>query len=193
MSRLKKLIQDAPVHERRLQLRTYPAKDGCFIAEGWLFDERLAPGFHWDGRLRSPGRIHRMCARLLVGNRPLTILDAEAEMPGVPFELCLTTTESLQKIIGVKIVSGYSDRIREILGGIEGCAHLTYLVVALGPAALHGYWTHQSRSNRPAPRSVDEFPGLEFLIDSCRLWRKDGPRIQMIREALEKQEKDSDK
>ncbi len=61
--------------------------------EGWFHDELLAPGFHWDGRPRAAGVVHRMCARLLVGGSPLRILDAEAEMVRVPFDQCRDALE----------------------------------------------------------------------------------------------------
>jgi hypothetical protein len=168
MTRLKDLIQNVPVHERRLEFRAYPLEDERLIVEGWLRDERLVPGYHWNGESRPTGVVHWMCVRLLVGGWPVTILDAEAEMPNIPHELCPTTLESVKRIVGLSIVSG-----------------------TMGPAVLHGYWTQRSRQRRPIPRSLDEFTGLANLINSCKLWKEDGPFMQMIQEALEKQEEKS--
>lgn len=190
MSRLKDLIREAPVHERRLTFKTYPLENDQVIVEGWLRDERLVTGFHWNGQSRPQGVVHWMCVRLLVGGWPLSILDAEAEMPGVPHELCPTTLESVKKIINIDIVSGYSDEIKKRLGGVKGCAHLTHLILAMGPAALHGYWAQRSRKKRPVPRSMEEISGLSLLINSCRLWREDGPMMQMIRETMEEKHLD---
>jgi hypothetical protein len=190
MSRLKDLIRNTPVHERRLDFRTYPLENDRLIVEGWLRDEQLVPGYHWNGKHRPTGVVHWMCVRLLVGGWPVTILDAEAEMPDIPHELCPTTLESVKRIVGLAIVSGYSEEVHKRLGGVQGCAHLTHLIVTMGPAALHGYWTQQSRQRRPIPRSLDEFQGLTTLINSCRLWKEDGPLMQMIRETLERQEEE---
>jgi hypothetical protein len=190
MSRLKDLIRNTPVHERRLDFRTYPLENDRLIVEGWLRDEQLVPGYHWNGKPRPTGVVHWMCVRLLVGGWPVTILEAEAEMPDIPHELCPTTLESVKRIVGLAIVSGYSEEVHRRLGGVRGCAHLTHLIVTMGPAALHGYWTQQSRQRRPIPRSLDEFQGLTTLINSCRLWKEDGPLMQMIRETLERQEEE---
>jgi hypothetical protein len=184
MTQLKDLIKDAPVHERRLEFRTYPIDDDRMVVEGWLRDERLVPGYHWNADPRPTGVVHWMCVRLLVGGWPVSILDAEVEMPDIPHELCRTTMESIKKIVGLSIASGYSEEVHRRLGGIKGCAHLTHLIVTMGPAALHGYWTQQSRQPRPIPRSLDEFEGLNTLINSCKLWREDGPFMAMINEAL---------
>ena len=186
MASIKDLIDDAAVHERKLEMRTYPLKDDRLIVEGWLRDERLVPGYSWDGRPRSPGVVHWMCVRLLVVGWPLTILDAEAEMKTVPNELCPTTAESVKRLIGLSIVSGFSGKVRKRLGGIRGCSHLMHLVLSMGPAALHGYWSQRSRTPRPLPRSLDEFPELTALVNSCKLWREDGPLMKMRQEVLER-------
>lgn len=186
MNKLKDLIQDAPVHERRLEFRSYPLEDERLIIEGWLKDDQLVPGYHWDGERRPTGTIHLMCVRMLVGGWPLNILDAEAEMPEVPHPLCPTTQESVKKIVGLSIVSGYSEEVRRRLGGVQGCAHMTHLIVAMGTVAVHGYWSQQSRSPLPIPRSLDEFPELAVVQNSCKLWSEDGPLMQHLRDTIEK-------
>lgn len=184
MSMLKDLIKGAPVHERRLELRTYPLDNDQLIVEGWLKDDRLIQGYHLNGKLREPGAVHRMCVRMLIGGWPVTILDAEAEMPQTPHELCPTTLDSVKKIIGLQIVSGYSEKVSHLIGGVRGCNHMTHLIVVMGTAALHGYWTHYSRERHPIPRSLDEFMGLSSLVNSCALWGEDGPIMQEIRTVL---------
>ena len=186
MSRLKELIEGAPVHERRLELRTYPLKDDQLVVEGQLRDERLVQGYHWNGEPRPPGVVHLMRVRMLIGGWPVTILDAEAEMPNTPHDLCPETLESVKKIVGLEIVSGYSEKVNHLLGGVRGCNHLTHLILVMGTAALHGYWTHYSRKRHPLPASMEEFRGLSSLINSCRLWGEDGPILQEIRETLER-------
>jgi len=184
MSRLKELIKGTPVHERRLELRTYPLENNQLVVEGWLRDERLVQGFHWNGEPRHPGVVHLMCVRMLIGDWPVTILDAEAEMPEIPHALCPSTLEEVKKIVGLQITSGYSEKVNHLLGGVRGCTHLVHLIVVMGTAALQGYWTHYSRKRHPIPRSLDEFRGLSSLINSCKLWGEDGPIMEEIREKL---------
>ncbi|MCP4665548.1 MAG: DUF2889 domain-containing protein, partial [Deltaproteobacteria bacterium] len=117
MSRLKEMMNQDPVHERRVAFKTYPTDNNRVIVEGWLTDERFVSGYHWNGRERPPGVVHRMCVRLLVGEWPLQVLDAEAEMPGVPMELCRDTLESVKKVVGLSIVSGFSEEVRKLIGG----------------------------------------------------------------------------
>lgn len=185
MATLKELIKGAPVHERKLELRSYPLEDGRLIIEGWLRDERLVDGYHWNGVRREPGVVHWMCIRFLVGDWPLTILEAEGEMPNVPHDLCPTTLEGIERAVGVKIVAGYSEQIRKIFGGVRGCNHLTHLMMVMGTAALHGYWTHHTRKKRPVPNSLEEFEALPQLVNSCALWGEDGPIMTDLKAAME--------
>lgn len=184
--KLKDLIHDKPVHQRAIDIRSYPLEDDRLIVEGRLKDDQLTPGYRWDGKRRSAGTVHRICVRLLVGEWPLKILDAEAEMEQVPHELCPTIQDSVRKMIGVTIASGYSSEVRRRLGGVRGCAHMTFLIMAMGPAAMHGYWTMRSKTRRPLPKSLEEFSGLSALINSCALWKMDGPMMRLIQEKLAK-------
>ena len=186
MSRIKDLIQDTPIHERRLELRTYPLEDDRLIVEGWLKDEQLVVGYYWDGSSRAKGIVHWMCVRLLIAGWPPSILDAEAEMPTIPHELCPTTLESVKKIIGLAISSGYSEEIHKRLGGVNGCAHLTHLILAMGTAALQGYWIDQSRKRDPISQSSDDFPDVSTLVNTCMLWREGGPMMQRLHETMAK-------
>lgn len=185
-SRIQALIREAPVHERRLEIKTYPLENNQVIIEGWLRDERLVTGYTWDGKPRPPGVVHWIGVRLLIGNWPLTILDAEAEMRQVPHQQCPTLQDTVKKVVGISITAGFSDEIRKKLGGIEGCSHMTHLILAMGPAALHGFWAQQTREPRPVPRTREEFEGLPLLVNSCRLWREGGPLLQEMEERLEK-------
>ena len=189
MNRIKDSIKDAPIHERRLDFRTYPLEDDRLIVEGWLKDEQLVPGYHWDGTSRPKGIVHWMCVRMLISGWPPTILDVEAEMPRIPHEQCPTTLDSVKRMIGISIAHGYSEEIHKRLGGVKGCTHLTHLILAMGTVALHGYWTNKSRERRPIPRSLDEFPEISALVNSCALWSEGGPIMQRLHETIGKNRK----
>ncbi|MBF0528865.1 MAG: DUF2889 domain-containing protein [Deltaproteobacteria bacterium] len=186
MTSIKDLITGPPIHQRHIEIRTYPASNDQVVVEGWLKDERLISGYRLSGEPLPSGIIHWMCIRLLVGDRPPTILDAEAEMPGIPHELCEETRDSVKKVIGLPIVSGYSEKIHALLGGVAGCAHLTHLLVVLGPAAIHGVWTKSSQQSRPRPEKIEEIPGLRYLVNSCRLWAEDGVFMRQLKNSLKK-------
>jgi len=186
MKRLKDLIHTPPVHERRLELRAYAVENDQLIVEGWLKDDRFVSRYQLDGSLSPPGKIHRICVRMLMGGWPLSILDAEAEMPVVPHEECPDTQETVKALIGLTITHGYGDRVLERIGGVKGCAHMVQLIISMGNTALHGYWSHQLQQPLQLTDTPEEMPGLDYVVDSCMLWKKDGPLIQKIQKAIKK-------
>jgi hypothetical protein len=188
MSLLKDKINGEPIHRRQLSLRTYPVGEGEVVVEGSLKDERFQATYDLSGARRDEGVIHDLVIRLLVGGTPLRILDAEAEMPHVPRERCRETQESVKKIIGLEIRSGFGERVHKLIGGVKGCAHLTHLLIVLVQEALHGYWTHKMRKPEPPPQSLEDIEGLDYLINSCRLWRENGPLVKEIQAFIKQQE-----
>jgi len=184
MSSLREQINGKPIHSRSLDLKTYPLEENRIIVEGWLKDERFKEGYGLDGQLRKEGLVHHMAVRLLVGGMPPTILDAETEMPHVPHELCHSTQDSIKKVIGLEIKSGFGEVVHKMIGGVEGCAHLAHLVMVMGQEAVHGYWTRKLASQPPAPRPFEEIEGLSYVINSCSLWREDGPLHRETKKSL---------
>jgi len=183
---LKELIKGDPIHSRILEFDTYPLDEERVIVSGRLKDERFVPFYDEAGRMAEKGVIHEMLLYLLIGGMPLVIIEADAEMPHVPRELCTETRESIRRIVGLEIKSGFSEKVHKLMGNVEGCAHLTHLLVVMVQAALHGYWAQKMSKRRPVPRSLNEVEGLSYLVNSCRLWREDGPILREIREVIEK-------
>jgi hypothetical protein len=184
MASLRQKTDVKPIHSRSLDLKTYPLEEDRIIVEGWLKDERFKRGYGLDGQVRKEGLVHHMAVRLLVGGMPPTILDAEAEMGHVPHELCYSTQDSIKKVIGLAIKSGFGEIVHKMIGGVEGCAHLAHLVMVMGQEAVHGYWTHKLAGQPPAPRPLEGIESLSYVINSCFLWREDGPLHREIEASL---------
>jgi hypothetical protein len=187
---LRDLIKERPVHERKVEIRTYPLEEGEVLVEGILTDTRLTEGYRWDGAARGPGVIHRMSVLMRLGGMPLCILEAEAQMHDIPHGQCPETLDSVKRIIGLSVTAGFTTEVRRRLGGTKGCTHLTSLIISMAPAALHGFWTAASRNRHPIPASLEDFPALQQLTNSCALWREGGPLIKEIEETIRRLTKD---
>ncbi len=182
---LNKLIENKPkIHTRDIQLATYPLTDSSVIVHGILKDRRTIHVFDVTGEIKGPGIIHHMDVKLLIKSHPLIIEKAEAQMMHVPMPECRSTLDTLEKLNGVEVKSGFSKKIRRIMGGKSGCTHLCQLVIVMGQEIVHG-WLTQKRKNKPSiPENLEMFSEKNFLIDSCRLWSADGPKIQLLKEAI---------
>lgn len=166
------------IHTRRIDITTYEGGSDSILVEGVLTDERLAATYRPTGETRHPGTVHHMIIRMEVRSPKLVIEDIEVEMPTVPRQECLETVESLAPLKGLPIVSGFTNRVKNLVGGTKGCAHLVALITAMAPAAVQGAWAAMS-AKRKDPAKI--LPGaVERIKDTCRVWRSDGPLVKEI-------------
>jgi hypothetical protein len=54
----------------------------------------------------------------------------------------------------------------------------------MASAAVQGYWTN--RAQRPIPKPKPDDPIIQFLLDTCHVWRKDGPLVEKMKLLIEK-------
>ena len=160
-------VEREPLHSRSIELRGYKRADGLYDIEGHLvdtkpFDFKLAAG------LRPKGEpIHDMWLRITV-DRELTIVDAAASTDAMPYEGdCDRIAPAYRKLIGLAIRPGYNRRVKELLGGVRGCTHITELAGALATAAFQ---TMAGQRLRPA----DQRP---FQLDKCHALESTSPTV----------------
>ena len=183
MSSLKE-IKGEHVHTRSIHINTFAAGEDCVLVEGVLEDTRHTLMHSISGQLRQPSQVHGMVARFLVGELPAKILDAEAEMPNVPLDGCDEAGDSIKKLIGMPIVSGFSKAVKGQLGGTQGCNHLTSLALTMGAAAVQSMAAH--RGQKPIPPQARAMM-LQYVKNSCRVWDENG---EVFRNATEKIKKE---
>jgi len=169
------------VHTRSLRIETFAVDDDHVIVEGVLEDTRHLPSYSLARKERPPAQIHGMVVRLMIGGMPARIVDAEAEMPEVPVEGCREAASSVKKLVGMSIVYGFSKEVKDRLDGVEGCSHLTSLILTMGSAAVQGMAAHRGRKP-PAPEMGAGM--LAYLKDTCCTWREDGPTYRRVREEV---------
>jgi hypothetical protein len=165
-----------PVHIRQTEIKTYDLGDHRILVEATLKDTRTPPPGE-DSPEAGMVLVHDLVARIRVQGPDLTIAGAEAEMPHIPREGCREVLPDMQKLVGLRIISGYTQKVKDLIGDVKGCSHLTHLFLSLGPAAVQGYWAAYGR--KPGARSLAN-PAISRVIDSCRVWRRDGPLVRSL-------------
>lgn len=167
------------VHTRNIDMATYEFDGKSIVVEGILHDERLVDVFRPTGEQVKAGPIHHMVIRMQVGGSQLIIEDIDVEIGTAPNELCQEALDSLRPVIGLPIVSGFTARIKELVGGARGCAHLVALLSAMAPAAVQGAWNAMSRKQMD-PKHLPI--AIARIKNTCMLWRTDGPFMKQYEE-----------
>lgn len=170
------------IHTRNINVAIYTCGDDAIVVEGWLKDDRLINSYRSGGDVVQPGVVHNMIIRMKVRGPALVIEDIDVEMPTVPNDGCLETRRSLEPVKGMSIVSGFTVKVKELVGGAKGCAHLVALLMAMAPAAVQGAWSAATR--RPNESRELKTYSVERLKNTCYIWRSDGPAFKKYKQSI---------
>ena len=170
------------IHTRQITVTTYDTSGDAIILEGVLKDDRLKDAHRPGSKTIPPGTVHHMIIRMKVARPRLTSEDINVDMPVVPNDECPETRNSLEPVIGMRITAGFTNSVKDLVGGPRGCAHLVALLVSMASAAVQGAWTALSRNPEQPSGYVSK--AMNAIVDTCRVWRKDGPKLAEYREKL---------
>ena len=181
---LEGLIERRPmkklVHTREISMRTSDLGDHYILVEGSLIDHRYRT--RQEETSEEPELVHHMVVRLKVKGPGMLIEQAEATMPHHPRKECPEMLPRIWDLEGLEIAPGYTMKVKRLVGGVRGCAHLTSLVIAMGESAVQGYWAaHEAERGKKALSEQT----IRKFINTCHLWKEDGPIVKGLRQASE--------
>jgi hypothetical protein len=156
------------IHTRRIVCHGYRREDGLWDIEGSLEDTKAYSFANHDrGGIAAGEPIHLMCLRLTI-DEDLRVHEAEACTEAGPFDLCGAIVPAYGGLAGLTIGPGWRRRVLERLGGVNGCTHLTDLL--LGPVTTTAMQTIMAaRARREGSGG-----GRPAVIDTCHALAADG-------------------
>jgi hypothetical protein len=171
------------LHTRHIEVTTYDYDGQRIMVEGLLKDDRFQDSHGITGETFPRGVIHHMVIRLLVNCSNLVIEDLEVDLLAVPREVCRETIDCLAPLKGLTVTKGFTLKVKKLAGGSKGCTHLVELIQAMAPAVIQGFAAHQSQ--KPAAFDSDQARKVfQFLVNTCRAWREDGPFAEAFMKRL---------
>lgn len=171
------------IHERSASVQIFEIGENKILIKGTLTDER----FHHSLRLYSrqklvpPGVVHRIIVTMVLSLPKLIIESAEAEMPAVPVELCRDIKGVVNKLVGLRLVRGFKDKMKDLLGGKKGCIHMNHLILFMSAAAIQGSYTYYNRMRENERLKPPDFDG-SLIVNSCHVWKEEGPFAPQLEE-----------
>ena len=170
------------IHTRQIEISTYDYDQNILLVEGRLKDDRFNRIYRPTGETSSPGTVHHMIIQMKVRRPEFSIEDIDVEMPTVPQDECPDTRTSLAPVRGMRITSGFTVRVKELVGGVKGCAHLVALLTAMAPAAIQGGWAAMAQKPTDPAKYFERT--MKVVINTCRVWRADGPLVKKYRQKI---------
>lgn len=160
-------VERQPLHTRSIRVQSYGRADGLWDLEAELVDTK-SYDFSLRGREHRAGQpVHHMHLRVTI-DAEYTIVAAEAVYDAAPYgQACSCIAPAYQRLVGLNLLRGFRQRVRERFARVEGCTHMTELSFVLPTAAV------QTMANR---RQADADHGKRpFQLDGCHALRLDGP------------------
>ncbi len=162
-------------HTRIIQFQGFAREDGLWDIDASITDVktgevRLASG------VRPPNTpLHDLSLRLTVDTR-LTIVSVEAVSDAVPYPgHCDTIAPAYQLLVGLNLMQRFRAAVKERVGGIAGCTHLTELAQVLPTAAMQAL-AGEVFSTRDAAQG-DTGSTKPLQLDRCHALRTDGDAV----------------
>ncbi len=162
-------------HRRRIDIEIHARPDGLWEVDAQMQDMRASEfTLHGGGTLRAGEPIHDMRLRIVV-DANFEIVDAGAQTVAMPYAgVCDAHGDLYSRLIGLNLLDGFRRGVKERLGGVQGCTHLTELTWVL-PTAVVQAFAGEGLLDR-----VDDggMPVQPMPIDRCHALRSDGPMVR---------------
>lgn len=166
------------IHTRQINFAGYEREDGLFDIEGHLVDTKTyAFSNNWRGTIEPGQALHEMWLRVTV-NDHFEVIDIEAATDNSPFAMCPDITPVYKSLIGVTIGPGWRKAIRDRVGGVHGCTHLTELLSPLATVAIQTIRPLQNHRRRQADSDSRHFKGKPFVLNTCHAWAEHSPVVR---------------
>ncbi len=168
-----------PMHNRNVECRGYLREDGLWDIEGHIVDTK-AYDFHNEhrGEVVRGTPVHDMWIRLTV-DEEFVVRDVEVVTDASPYSICPAVTPNFKRLIGLRIASGWTRRVRERVGGTRGCTHLVELLGPLATTAFQaigGYLRRRAREEHDGP---DTRSGKRpSILNPCHAWADDSEVVR---------------
>ncbi|MNZ41434.1 hypothetical protein D3C78_589850 [compost metagenome] len=170
------------LHTRQVLCTGYQRSDGMFDFEGRLVDTKGIDTEFVYGVVPAGGVLHQMVIRMTIDER-MVIQQIEAVTEDAPTPVCASINKAYAALKGLRIGSGFKKRVAELVGGIEGCTHLTEL---LGPMATTVIQTMapilQKRIRQRALTDPDFKMPRHWVIGSCHAYHPEGDAARRVSE-----------
>ncbi|MDY0330164.1 MAG: DUF2889 domain-containing protein [Thiomonas sp.] len=130
-------LQRRLVHRRSIDVEVYAREDGLWDLQAELRDVKTRD-ITLSERIRPAGvPVHDMLLIVTIDD-VLDIVDARSHTLFSPYDTCGDHDDAYKRLIGLNLLRGFRAAVRERLGGVLGCTHLTELTQVLPTAAIQG-------------------------------------------------------
>lgn len=162
-------------HRRSIDVQVFARGSGLWDVDAHLLDVKTAD-VELGGQKRPAGTpVHEMLLRLVV-DEAFNVVEAGSETRWMPYPgRCDDHGDAYARLVGLNLLKGFRHGVKERLGGVHGCTHLTELCRVLPTAVVQAFAGEVIDTHAEGP--AGEPP---FQIDHCHALRADGAVVKMF-------------
>lgn len=165
------------LHTRAITYQGYKRQDGLWDIEGHLIDTKSYPlSNKWRNKIEVGEPLHEMLIRLTVDD-DFTIKGIEVVTDNSPFEMCPNITPNYKSLIGIEIGAGWRRTVRQKVGGIAGCTHITELLFPMATVAIQTIIPFKTKIGENKGSSMGANKQKPFL-NTCHAWASDSEVVK---------------
>lgn len=159
-------------HRRNIEVQVFARDDGLWEVDATITDVKTRTAQLMQGPREAGQPIHDMLLRLVV-NAQFDIVAAGSETRWMPYTgLCDRHGDIYGRLVGLNLLQDFRKRLRERVGGVLGCTHITELAQILPTAVVQGF-----------VGEVLDTRGLgdtkPFQIDRCHTLKSSGEAVRL--------------
>ncbi|AKJ26798.1 DUF2889 domain-containing protein [Caldimonas brevitalea] len=163
-------------HRRSIDLAVYVRDDGLWEVDARLVDVKTRDHQLASGVRRAGEPFHDMTLRLVV-DRELNIVSAGAVTDSMPYPgHCDQHGDAYARLVGLNLFRNFRQAVKERLGGIHGCTHITEMTQVLPTAVIQAFAGEVFDVREGASADTQQAP---FQLDRCHALRSDGEAVRL--------------
>jgi hypothetical protein len=162
-------------HTRAVTVDAFARDDGLWDLDARITDIKTRDAMLASGTRPAGEPLHELVLRVTI-NTQFDIVDACASSDAVPYPgFCDTIGPAYARLVGLNLMKGFRQALKDRLSGTSGCTHLTELALVLPTAAIQAF-----AGDVFDPHGGDADDALEhkpFQLDRCHALRTDGAAV----------------
>lgn len=169
-----------PLHTRSVHCTAYLRDDGLIDIEGEMQDITPTGTDLLFKTIPPGGAIHHMRITMTI-DRALVIHDIAVRIQSGPTDSCMEIESAYAGLKGLQIRGGFRQSVKAIVGGINGCTHLTELLGPMATTAMQATMAIM-RAERNGSRPAQEGGPMPrpALLNTCHTYRMGSQAVDIL-------------
>ena len=162
-------------HRRQIDVQVYSRGNGLWEVDAVLTDTKTRDVPMATGLRPAGTPIHDMLLRLVVNER-LDILEAGSDTRWMPYPgICNKHGDVYGQLVGLNLLQSFHKAVRQKLGGVRGCTHITEMAQVLPTAVVQAF-----AGDVIDTRGLADDASQPFQIDRCHALRSSGEVVRQF-------------